>query len=191
MINWPIDFPNIPSRPEARLQIALRPLREEDIEPIYLACQDPTISAFTRVPSPYELSMAEDFVRESDVAYRNHISASLAIELKNRDYPAGVFAGTIGLHSLQLGDHMAEIGYWMVKDFRGQGICSEALRLLSDFSFSIMGFRRLEALADFDNLASQKVMEAAGFARDGLLKNRATKRDGRQIDMALYSKVSG
>lgn len=189
MINWPIDFPTIPGRKDAEVKICLRPLQERDIEPIFQACQDPLISAFTRVPFPYELSMAEDFVRESDIAYRNHISASFAIELINSDYPEGIFVGTIGLHSLQLGDHMAEIGYWMDSKFRGRGICTEAMKTLADFSLSVMGFQRLEALADADNIASQKVMESAGFHRDALLRNRATKRDGRQIDMALYSKV--
>ena len=185
MINWPIDFPTVNCAPDSKVALTLRPLRESDIEPIFNACQDPTIPAFTRVPSPYERSMAEDFVRESDVAYRNHVSVSFAIEYK------GNFVGTIGLHSIQLGDHMAEVGYWMDQNYRGKGICTVAMKTLTDFSLDVMGFRRLEALADFDNIASQKVMEAAGYTRDALLKNRATKRDGRQIDMALYSATRG
>ncbi len=183
MINWPIDFPTITPAPDAAIPITLRPLRESDIDPIFNACQDPTISAFTRVPSPYERSMAEDFVRESDVAYRNHLSISFAIELQ------GNFVGTIGLHSIQLGDHMAEIGYWIDSTYRGQGICTEALKIISKFSIEVMGFRRLEALADSVNIASQKVMEGAGYHRDALLKNRATRPGGRQIDMELYSLV--
>jgi RimJ/RimL family protein N-acetyltransferase len=53
-----------------------------------------------------------------------------------------------------------------------------------------MRFRRLEALADFDNKASQRVLERAGYNRDGLLQSRVTKPDGRQIDMVLFSKVN-
>jgi RimJ/RimL family protein N-acetyltransferase len=190
MINWPTLFPTLPARSESKILVNLRPLNETDIDPIFQACQDPTIPAFTRVPSPYERSMAEEFVRESDVAYRNHVSVSFAIEYRESAESAPVFAGTIGLHSLQLGDHMAEIGYWMDSTFRGKGICTEALRMLSNFSITVMGFRRLEALADHKNLASQKVMENAGFHRDALLKNRATRRDGNQIDMVLYSMSS-
>jgi RimJ/RimL family protein N-acetyltransferase len=59
--------------------------------------------------------------------------------------------------------------------------------MISELSLDVMGFRRIEALANFDNLPSQKVLERAGFNRDALLKNRATKSDGTQIDMALYS----
>jgi RimJ/RimL family protein N-acetyltransferase len=184
MINWPVEQPTL-SADNSAGTLVLRPLVESDIDPIFQACQDPTIPAFTRVPSPYDRDMAADFVRESAVAYRNHISISFAIEFD------GCFVGTIGLHSLQLGDHLAEVGYWMSKNHRGKGLCTSALKILAEFSLDVMGFRRLEALADFDNLASQKVMESAGFQRDALLKNRATKRDGRQIDMALYSMARG
>lgn len=184
MINWPIDFPRITTPSRSTTSLSLRPLGEGDIDPIFLACQDPTIPAFTRVPSPYEREMAEDFVRESAFAYLNRLAISFAIDIN------GEFAGTIGLHSLRLSDHVAEVGYWVTKDHRGQGVCTEALITLTEFSLGVMGFRRLEALVDFDNLASQRVLESAGYHREGLLQSRTTKADGRQIDMALFSKVS-
>lgn len=184
MINWPIDFPKISLSHQSTSSISLRPLNEKDIDPIFLACQDPTIPAFTRVPSPYEREMAEDFVRESAFAYLNRLAISFAIDVN------GEFAGTIGLHSLKLSDHVAEVGYWIEENHRGQGICTEALITLTEFSLGVMGFRRLEALVDFDNLASQRVLESAGYRREGLLQSRTTKADGRQIDMALFSKVS-
>jgi RimJ/RimL family protein N-acetyltransferase len=179
VIDWPIEQPTIYGD-----VISLRPLRESDIEAIYNACQDPTISAFTRVPYPYDFEMAVEFVRESAIAYRNHISATFAIEV------GGKFAGTIGLHSLQLGDHMAEIGYWIESSYRGDGICTAALKLLTDFALEAMKFRRIEGLTDFDNAASQKVLERAGYQREALLASRVTKPDGNQIDMILFAKVA-
>lgn len=164
-------------------RIALRPLREEDIEPIFQACQDPTISAFTRVPFPYDREMAEEFVRGSDISYRSHQGVVFAIEVN------GAFAGTIGLHSINLGDHCTEVGYWIEKSFRGKGLCTVALDLMARFALETMKFRRMEALADFNNIASQRVMERAGMTRDALLRNRVTKPNGDQIDMVLYSMV--
>ncbi len=203
MIDWPVNLPTLNSRTsgiavnggnnssgEASAHdgsvhsFTLRPLQESDIDPIFHACQDPTISAFTRVPYPYDREMAEEFVRESAFAYLNRIAVHFAIEID------GEFAGTIGLHTLKLSDHCAEVGYWIADSYRGKGICTEALLILTDFSLSVMRFRRLEALADFDNKASQRVLERAGYNRDGLLQSRVTKPDGRQIDMVLFSKVS-
>ena len=185
MINWPINQPTLTINTEdSRGAIVLRPLREEDIEPIFNACQDPTISAFTRVPYPYDRELAEEFVRGSDIAYRAHQGVVFAIEYQ------GAFAGTIGLHSIQLTDHCAEIGYWIEKSHREKGIATEAVKALLNFALNIAEFRRIEAMADFDNFASQRVMERAGMVRDALLRNRVTKPDGRQIDMVLFSTVS-
>lgn len=178
MINWPVDQPTL-----AGDEITLRPLQESDVDSIYQACQDPSISAFTRVPFPYDREMALEFVRGCELSNRNHTGIVFAIE------KMGVFAGTIGLHSIQLGDHCAEIGYWVEKSQRGSGTCTAATKMLLDFSLNIMGFRRIEGLADFNNLASQRVMERAGMTRDALLRNRVTKPNGDQIDMVLFSKT--
>ena len=178
MINWPVSQPTL-----SNVVLTLRPLREEDISAIYEACQDPSISTFTRVPYPYDKEMAEEFVRGCDLSYRNHQGIVFAIE---KD---GVFAGTIGLHGIQLTDHCAEVGYWVEKSHRGNGLCTAALQSILDFSLSIMDFRRIEGMADFNNFASQRVMERAGMVRDALLRNRITKPNGDQIDMVLFSIV--
>jgi RimJ/RimL family protein N-acetyltransferase len=176
MINWPVNQPTLTIDTGAGDAITLRPLREEDIEAIFQACQDPTISAFTRVPYPYDRELAEEFVRGSDLSYRGHQGIVFAIDCN------GAFAGTIGLHSIQLSDHCAEVGYWIEKSHREKGIATLALKAILNFSFS-------EAMADYDNLASQRVMERAGMVRDALLRNRVTKPNGEQIDMVLYSMV--
>jgi ribosomal-protein-alanine N-acetyltransferase len=178
VINWPVSQPTLSNE-----VLTLRPLREEDISAIYEACQDPSISTFTRVPYPYAKEMAEEFVRGCDLSYRNHQGVVFAIE---KD---GVFAGTIGLHGIQLTDHCAEVGYWVEKSHRGNGLCTAALQSILDFSLSIMDFRRIEGMADFNNFASQRVMERAGMVRDALLRNRVTKPNGDQIDMVLFSIV--
>jgi RimJ/RimL family protein N-acetyltransferase len=178
VISWPVEQPTL-----SHNALTLRPLREEDIDAIYQACQDPTIPAFTRVPSPYDREMAEEFVRGCDISYRNHQGIVFAME---KD---GNFAGTIGLHSINLSDHCAEVGYWVEKSHRGSGLCTAATKTLLEFALEIMGFRRIEGLADYNNIASQRVMERAGMTRDALLRNRVTKPNGDQIDMVLFSMV--
>ncbi len=183
MISWPVEQPTLFSTSELG-EITLRPLREEDIDLIYQACQDPTISSFTRVPYPYDREMAEEFVRGCDISYRSRQGIVFAIEV------GGSFAGTIGLHGIQLSDHCAEIGYWIEQSHRGKGLCTSAVRTLLDFSLQVMEFRRIEGMADYNNVASQRVMERAGMVRDALLRNRVTKPNGDQIDMVLFSIVN-
>lgn len=182
MIDWPVSQPTLSiDVASPRGKVVLRPLREDDIESIFQACQDPTISAFTRVPFPYDREMAEEFVRGSELGYRNHQSVVFAIEV------GGVFAGAMDLHSINLSDHGAEIGYWMEKSFRGAGICSAAAKEILRLALTVMKFRRIEGLADHNNLASQRVLEKAGMTREALLRKKVTKPNGDQIDMVLFA----
>jgi RimJ/RimL family protein N-acetyltransferase len=178
MINWPIEQPTLSDG-----QVTLRPLREDDIEAVLAACQDPLISAFTPVPYPYDLEMAEEFVRGAALGYLNHQSITFAIESE------GKLAGTIALHSLSIANHCAEVGYWMSADHRGKGICTSALKIISKLALEVMAFRRVQGLADDDNFASHKVLERAGYKREAQLAQRVTKSDGTQRDMLLYAIV--
>ena len=189
MINWPVSQPTLELKTLSQREILLRPLREEVISAIFEACQDPTISTFTRVPYPYDVEMAEEFVRGTDISYRSHQGIVFAIEVRDSISGEKRFAGTIGLHGIQLTDHCAEVGYWIEKSHRGSGICTAALHTLLDFSLDVLAFRRIEGMADFNNIASQRVMERAGMVRDALLRNRVTKPNGDQIDMVLFSIV--
>ena len=97
------------------------------------------------------------------------------------------FAGVISLHTINIKNHTAEVGYWMEKAMRGKGIATTAVSMITDYGFTTIGFRRIEGLADFDNEASQKVLMKAGFEKEGILRNKVTREDGRQIDMALFA----
>jgi RimJ/RimL family protein N-acetyltransferase len=186
MINWPIEQPTLRVQ-LGESSVILRPLREEDIDPINAACQDPTISAFTRVPYPYDRELAEQFVRGCDLGYRNHQGVVFGIEYNQ--FGTSTFAGTIGLHSINISDHCTEVGYWLEKSHRGHGIATAALNLVTDLALDVMAFRRIEALTDFDNLASQSVITRSGYEREALLRNRVTKPDGSQKDMVLFARV--
>ena len=170
MIDWPVSQPTLSiDVASPRGKVVLRPLREDDIEAIF------------RVPFPYDREMAEGFARGSELGYRNHQCVVFAIEV------GGVFAGAMDLHSINLSDHGAEIGYWMEKSFRGAGICSAAAKEILRLALTVMKFRRIEGLADYNNLASQRVLEKAGMTREALLRKKVTKPNGDQIDMVLFA----
>jgi RimJ/RimL family protein N-acetyltransferase len=182
VITWPAAQPQLDAG-----VIVLRQFLESDVQAITDACQDPEIPDFTRVPSPYDKQMALDFVRSCFFNHLDHLAFTYAIDYYGSDSTTPSFAGAVGLHSLQQSDHMAELGYWMEKSHRGKGIATLAVRTLVDYSINVMGFRRIEALTHLPNAASQKVLEKAGFTRDAILQNRATRPDGSQIDMVLFS----
>jgi ribosomal-protein-alanine N-acetyltransferase len=72
-----------------------------------------------------------------------------------------------------------EFGVGDDKEFAGV----VSLHTITNYGFLTMGFRRIEAAVDVDNSASQKLLMSAGYTKEGILRQRVTRSDGRQIDM--------
>ena len=180
MIWWPSAIPTLHYG-----LVTLRPSDERDINSIFTACQDPLIPAFTTVPENYTLDHAIDFVRSDPFSFAERREIRFIIEQGN-----GVdvtFAGVISLHTINIKNHTAEIGYWIEKSMRGTGIGTTAAKVITDYGLRTLGFRRIDGLADIDNSASQKLLTSAGFEKEGILRNKVSREDGRQIDRALFA----
>ena len=183
MIWWPAEVPTL-----THGLVTLRPINESDIPEIYDSCQDPVIPKFTRVPVEYTMAHAEFFVREkTPKSLAEKTELAFAIEFGNGDQRK--FAGVISFHSMDLPDLVAELGYWIRSEARGQGVGTTAARMLTNFGFESMGFERVEALVDVENVASKKLLLAAGYSLEGTLRRKSRRYDGSQIDMALFSVI--
>ena len=180
MIWWPNEIPTLTYG-----LVTLRPSSDSDIDAIFQACQDPLIPAFTTVPADYTIDHAIEFVRSDPFSLAERRELRFIVDYGNGSDKK--FAGVISLHTINIKNHTAEVGYWMEKAMRGKGIATTAVSMITDYGFTTIGFRRIEGLADFDNEASQKVLMKAGFEKEGILRNKVTREDGRQIDMALFA----
>ena len=180
MIWWPTEIPTLQYG-----LVTLRPSAERDIDAIFNACQDPVIPEFTTVPATYTLDHAIDFVRSDPFSFAERRELRFIIDYGNGSDVK--FAGVISLHTINIKNHTAEIGYWMEKSMRGKGIGTIAAKMITDYGFRSLGFRRIDGLVDVDNLASQKLLTSAGFQKEGILRNKVSRDDGRQIDMALFA----
>ena len=92
--------------------------------------------------------------------------------------PEGEFAGWAGLDGRTMGDE-AEIGWYLSSRHWGRGYATEATRLLVDFGFGTLGYRRLFATADPDNAASRRVLDKSGLTFGGVMENVQTWRGPR------------
>ena len=180
MIWWPNEIATL-----THGLVTLRPSNENDIDAIYKACQDPLIPAFTTVPTDYTIDHAIDFVRSDPFSFAERRELRFVI-----DYGTGAdrkFAGVISLHTINIKNHTAEIGYWMEATQRGKGIGVSAAKMITEHGITEIGFRRIEGLVDVDNIASQRLLLGAGYLQEGTMQNKVTREDGRQIDMALFA----
>ncbi|MEM7480655.1 MAG: GNAT family N-acetyltransferase [Acidobacteriota bacterium] len=98
------------------------------------------------------------------------------------DHPAGWI--TLVVSNWEHG--LAEVGYALSTQAQGQGVMTEALRLLIDDLFTDTHLERIEARCAEGNLASQRVLEKLGFEREGLLRSYFRLPEGR-VDNYLFS----
>jgi len=114
-----------------------------------------------------------------------------------RQDPRTVFAiatrdEAIGGIGLDFGDDVhrfsAELGYWLGEPFWGRGIMSDAVRRFTTWAFGHLEVHRISAAVFDGNVASVRVLEKAGFEREGRMRAGVFK-NGRVLDQLLYARI--
>ena len=80
----------------------------------------------------------------------------------------------------------AEIGYWLGESFWGRGIVTAAVRTVTRFAFDTFDLVRIFAFVFAWNHASGRVLEKAGYLREGVMRQSVFK-EGQMIDAFLYA----
>ena len=132
-------------------------------------------------PNPYTQADADGWMSVANAKGR---SVHLAIDLN------GQAIGGIGAIA---GDGMriatADFGYWLGEPFWGKGIATAAAIAFSDWLIAERVFSRLQATVYEWNPPSGRVLEKAGFVKEGVLLKSVTK-DGHLIDSATYARTA-
>ena len=87
----------------------------------------------------------------------------------------GPLAGGVELRRIT--PERGNVSYWVYAPFRGMGYAARGLRLLSDAAREVEGLVQLEAHIDADNVASQRVAQAAGYVPAGEIDDEDAKGD--------------
>ena len=97
----------------------------------------------------------------------------------------------LGETMLALGEHrVGEVGCCLVPAARGRGNATEALRLLTDWSFTALGLGRVQVFVAPENLPALRLAESAGFQREGVLRSYS-EHDGERLDAVVLSRLPG
>ena len=81
------------------------------------------------------------------------------------------------------------LGYWMGQPFAGRGLMTAAVKAVIPFVFDTLKLHRLEAACLPHNAASIRLLEKAGFTREGYAR-RYLNIDGRWQDHLLFAIVA-
>ncbi|MDQ3891916.1 MAG: GNAT family N-acetyltransferase [Actinomycetota bacterium] len=181
----PIHRPGaIPAFPGLRDgHILLRDWTFEDLPCVEEASRDPFIPTGTTVPSPFSEEGGRAFVQRQWGRRASGQGLSLAITEARTDDAVGLI---VLLHRQQPG--VVGVGYWIVAGHRRRGFALAAVHLLSRWALGLPAVARLEALVEPGNDGSVRVLEGAGFRREGLLREYLELRSTRS-DVWLYSLI--
>ena len=161
--------------------VLLRRWREDDLGCVEEGSRDPEIPQGTTVPATFTPAEGRAWIERQWGRHQKGEGLSLAIARAD----SGDALGNINLLFRQQ-ERSAAIGYWLVERVRGRGLGSRAVALLAPWALAATQLERIEALVLPDNVASQRVLEKAGFRREGLLRSYLVIGD-RRADALLYS----
>lgn len=139
---------------------------------------DTTVS----IPHPYALDHALAWIgnqRRESVRGR---ATNFAIRL----LPGSPLIGSASLRDIDHEHLQAELGFWIGRDWWGQGYASEAAAAVIRFGFEMLGLNRICAHHMARNPAAGQVLLHVGMQREGLLRERV-KKWGVYEDVVLYA----
>ena len=157
-----------------RLEDAESIVRHANNRKIWLNLRD-------RFPHPYTDTDAQNYLKH---VVSTQPEINFAIDL------AGEAVGGVGfVLGTDVERHSAEVGYWLGETVWGQGIATAALKGSTRYAMTQCGLWRVFAVPFSENAASIRVLEKAGFVREGLMRRSAVK-EGRILDQVLYAFTS-
>lgn len=138
------------------------------------------------VPSPYTEADADKWL---DICSKELADHGHPINWAIRHQNAGVIGGIGSLLRTGLDGHRDEIGYWLAKPFRGQGLMTEVVGKYCLYLFeSRPALHRIEAFTKTFNGASGKVLQKCGFQKEGYLHHYILK-NGEFQDVIIYGRL--
>jgi RimJ/RimL family protein N-acetyltransferase len=160
----------------------IRPWRLSDADALVRHANDIEVARHLRdrFPHPYTHQNAQTFLTHAITEG----GSNFAIDVE------GEAVGAIGyVLGTDIERYSAEIGYWLGRQVWGRGIATDALTAVTEHLFRERIVLRLFALPFATNLASIRVLEKAGYEREGVLRSSCVKQ-GTVRDQALYARVN-
>jgi [ribosomal protein S5]-alanine N-acetyltransferase len=162
---------------------ALRALHASDLDQWLDILRQPIVHEQTS----WDVSAASDLRRYVDDQEAPTPSSAVRFAIVRRN--DGQFIGSIGFHTVSPRDRSAEIAYDLAPEAWGQGIARAACNALAQWGFEHIGLVRVQATTLVGNLRSQRVLEACGFEREGVLRRYRMVR-GTPGDFVLYARLA-
>lgn len=172
-------FPSLTSQ-----RLLLRPFADSDLMNVYSGLSDPEVIKYYGVSydSPEATQAQMDFFRDLEL---NGTGVWWAVCSPDNH----LFYGGGGFSSLSQVHQKAEVGFWLLPPYWGNGLLQEAMTLICTYGFQEMNLHRMEGFVETENEKSKKAIEKAGFVLEGTLRECERKND-RWISLDVYARLA-
>jgi len=172
------EFPIIKTK-----RLLLRQFVESDLESVFKGLSHPDIIKYYGVSYQTLEDTKEQMTFFADLE-KNETGIWWAVCSADNK----TFYGAGGLNSLSKEHKKAEIGFWLISEFWGDGIMKEAMPLICNYGFNSLGLHRIEGLVETENKNCKKAMAKLDFQHEGTMKDCEIK-NGAFISLDIFAKV--
>jgi ribosomal-protein-alanine N-acetyltransferase len=149
------------------LLVKLRALSIDDAKDISQLVTYNVSKSLWKVPFPYTLEDALNFIDSSHRDFTSLRGVNFAIEYRNNTNDPIRLVGIIALKDLDIAEKKGNLGYWIGERYWGKGIGTESVALVINFAFSVLGLAEVWAYVYSENKASIRVLEKNGMTKKG------------------------
>ncbi|MFG3255748.1 GNAT family N-acetyltransferase [Streptomyces sp. NPDC048172] len=146
--------------------LRLRPFADTDADALFALHSDTTVMRYWDSPPWTERARASRFLAKCRELADEGTGARLAIDRASD----GAFVGWCALIEWDPEFRSASLGYCLSEAMWGHGYATESVHALLRWAFDTLDLNRVQAEADTRNAASARVLEKAGFLREGTLR---------------------
>lgn len=143
-------------------RLTLRRMVPDDAQAIFATyAQDPEVTRFLVWHPHRSVEETQAYVAHCIQAWDSGTAFTWSIRTANE--------ALLGAISLRVAGFKADFGYVLARSCWGNGYMAEALRPVVDWALAQPTIFRVWGVCDVENLASARVMEKVGMAREGIL----------------------
>ena len=165
-------------------QIYLRPYQKEDARAYARGRTDSKLTLpylGFEIEASKKKSIVDNFENSPEFQEPNAFAISLTGTKE--------FIGAAGLHDYCQNDNSAELFYYLLPKYWGNGYAKEAVNLVCKHAFLTLKLNRIEANTAEKNYGSIKVLEKCSFIKEGV-KRESRKVNGEYENMVVYSMLN-
>jgi RimJ/RimL family protein N-acetyltransferase len=163
--------------------ITLRELRLSDAPALLALLTTEEVTRFIS-PPPTTLEGFERFITWTERERQAGRYVCFAVVPDGYDTAVGLFQ----VRQLDAGFQTAEWGFAIAAEFWGQGLFTKGAELVVNFTFDVIGARRLEARSAVENGRGNGALRKIGAVQEGILRKSFLK-GGKLHDQALWAIV--